>query len=45
MAKVSICLQNPLANLQPSFTVTQEPVVQNTEVVSTILKEIKITFR
>ncbi len=39
---------NPLGQLpqlQPSFTVTSRPVVKETELPSTILKEIKITFR
>jgi len=39
---------NPLAAaaaLQPSFTVTSRPVVQNTVIPSTITKEIRITFR
>ena len=38
---------NPAAafNLQPSFTVTSAPVVEETVLPSTIYKEIKITFR
>ena len=45
---IGLPAQNPLfnpINLQPSFTVTSEPIVQDTILPSTIFKEIKITFR